>query len=200
MIIIGITGCTGAGKTTALNVLSFDFRAKIIDCDVLYHELLSFDKDMLSEIKNRFPGAFHDGIFVRKELGKIVFNDEKALLDLNEITHAYIRKSIKSIIENEKQINTNIIAIDAIALIESGLGELCDFVVGVIADEDTRVARIMRREGITEEYARLRISAQKSNEYFEKECDFTLSNNYDTQAEFESVCREFFDKKVKEVK
>ena len=197
MTIIGITGGTGAGKTTALRVLTA-FGAHMIDCDALYHELLVTDKEMLRELDARFPGVVEDGVLQRKKLGAIVFGDEKALLDLNRITHAYIRKSVEETILREKEKGTPVVAIDAIALLESGIGELCDFTVGIIAPEEVRIKRIMLRENISEKYARLRVSAQKSNAYFRSVCDYTLENACDTMEAFEVVCTEFFDQKLKE--
>ena len=85
MKVIGLTGGTGAGKTTALNVLR-EFGACIIDCDAVYHELLRDDTNMQREICDRFGMDFAAG-FDRKELGKIVFGDKKALADLSTMTH-----------------------------------------------------------------------------------------------------------------
>ena len=74
MTVVGLTGGTGAGKTTALNVLR-DRGALIIDCDEVYHELLESSAPMMAELRERFPGAFaEDGRFDRKALGRIVLS------------------------------------------------------------------------------------------------------------------------------
>ncbi len=185
-MIIGITGGTGCGKTTALNVLR-EMGAVVIDCDALYHDLLKTDKALLCAIGNRFPGTVSDGILDRKALGAIVFSDEKALSDLNQITHGAIRQAVIKILEKKPPLA----AIDAIALLESGLVDLCDFTVAVTAPEDVRVARLMARDGISADYAASRIHAQKPQSYFESHCDHVLENP-GTQEEFHDKCLAFF--------
>ena len=79
-MIIGITGGTGCGKTTALDAVR-KLGGTVIDCDAVYHRLLQTDKKMLAAIEARFPGVVEDGQLNRKKLGAIVFADEAALLD-----------------------------------------------------------------------------------------------------------------------
>ena len=118
--IIGITGGSGCGKTTLLNIIR-DRGGLILDCDAIYHELLKTDKAMLSAIDARFPGVMEDGILNRKKLGTIVFADEKALLDLNAITHTAVKKEVLRRLESSPKLA----AIDAIGLFEGHLAELC---------------------------------------------------------------------------
>ena len=91
-MILGITGGTGCGKTTLLNVLK-ERGAVVLDCDAIYHELLTRDASLLAAIEERFPGTVEDGVLQRKKLGNLVFSDKNALLDLNRITHAASGKS-----------------------------------------------------------------------------------------------------------
>ena len=195
MFIVGITGGTGAGKTTALDVLS-EMGALIIDCDAVYHDLTANSKEMLSEIDARFPGVVTDGILQRKELGKIVFDNFDALQDLNAITHKYVKLEVRRLIDEWEAKGGKLAAIDAIALNESGLGTMCNFTVAVIAPAEIRAKRIMAREGIDYEYAIKRIKAQKNDIYFIEENTYSLINDYETKAEFENNCREFFAEKV----
>lgn len=197
MTVIGITGGTGAGKTTALGVLK-GFGACIIDCDELYHRLLETDRDMIAEIDVRFPGAVADGKLDRKRLGAAVFGNAEALSDLNVITHRYVYKAVCRILETEREKGTKIAAIDAIALMESGLGKLCDFTVGVSAPEERRIKRIMARENISEEYAKLRVSAQKPESFFKENCGYLLVNDFDRASDFEAYCHSFFKNKLAE--
>jgi len=90
-------------------------------------------------------------------------------------------------------------AIDAINLLESGLSRLCDCTVAVTAPTELRVRRIMQRDNITEQYARMRISAQKSNEYYRGKCDYELSNNADTPEAFRTEARIFFEKLIEDI-
>ena len=186
-MILGITGGTGCGKTTLLREIE-KRGGLVLDCDAVYHELLTRDMELLNAIEVRFPGVVVAGRLERKKLGAIVFADEKALLDLNAITHGAIRAEILHRLEQKPELA----AIDAIALFEGGLAQLCDATVAVCAPFDERVERLMHRDGITREYAENRIRAQKDEEWFRRMCDHTLYND-GTRAEFEEKCRTFLD-------
>lgn len=188
--VIGITGGTGCGKTTALNALSA-LGFHIIDCDALYHRLLQTDRPILDDIEQAFPGVLLDGQLQRKVLGQRVFSDPSALDVLNRTVWPHVCRAV------EEQIKANAprpCAIDAIGLLESGLGDLCTYTVAITAPEEARVARLMAREHISEEYARLRIRAQKSNEEFENACHLTLENNCADAEAFQRTCSESFIK------
>lgn len=184
-MIIGITGGTGCGKTTLLDVIRHQ-GGLILDCDAIYHELLKTDGDMLSTIDARFPGTVEQGVLQRKKLGNIVFSDEKALADLNRITHSAVKNAVLLKLENRPQLA----AIDAIALFEGGLSELCDVTVAVTAPEEDRVRRLMDRDKIPEEYAQKRIQAQHKEDWFREKCDYVLDNDSDLDA-FRVKCLAF---------
>ena len=186
-MIIGITGGTGCGKTTLLEALEAA-GAAVLDCDVIYHELLQTDKEMLSAIENRFPGCLENGALNRKKLGAIVFADENALLDLNRITHA----AVKAEVLRRLQTAPELAAIDAIGLFEGGLAEICDVTIAVCAPVEDRVKRIMLRDGISESYARSRIAAQKSDDWFREKCTYVLENS-GTKADCQAKCLAFLD-------
>ena len=171
-MIVGITGGTGCGKTTLLNLIA-EQGGLILDCDAIYHELLISDKAMLDAIVQRFPGVVESGALNRKKLGSIVFADENALQDLNRITHAAVKAEVLRRLDTAPKL----LAIDAIGLFEGGLAELCDVTVAVTAPEEMRVQRLMLRDNISEEYARSRIRAQHSEAWFRERCDYVLSNN-----------------------
>ena len=184
-MIIGITGGTGCGKTTLLNLIA-ECGGLILDCDAIYHELLISDKDMLFAIEARFPGTVENGVLNRKKLGSIVFADENALLDLNRITHSAVKAEVLRRLESAPKLA----AIDAIGLFEGGLAELCDATVAVTAPEEMRVQRLMVRDNISEEYARSRIRAQHSEDWFRERCDRVLVNNKNIDA-FRAECLAF---------
>ena len=191
MKIIGITGGTGCGKTTALNELERR-GALLIDCDAVYHRMLETDRPMLDEIEKYFPGAVIDGKLDRKALGAVVFTDEEALRDLNIITHRHINLEIRRILREHAMNGGTLAAIDAIALFSSGLAKRCTATIGVIADREVRIDRIMRRDGISREYAMMRVNAQRPNEYFIQKCSHVLENN-GSQEEFIEKCRKTFE-------
>ena len=187
MTIVGITGGTGCGKTTALNVFK-DQGALVLDCDEIYHDLLETNSDLLTEIGARFSGVIQEGKLDRKKLGGMVFHDAEALRCLNEITHRYILAAVSSRLKDWAKQGGSLAVIDAIALIESGLGDICCTVIGVTAPRDARIQRIMQREGISKSYAASRVDAQKSNEWYAEHCDQILENN-GTLEMFEANCR-----------
>ncbi len=191
MKIIGITGGTGCGKTTALNELERR-GALLIDCDAVYHRMLETDRPMLDEIEKYFPGAVIDGKLDRKALGAVVFTDEEALRDLNIITHRHINLEIRRILREHAMNGGTLAAIDAIELFSSGLAKRCTATIGVIADREVRIDRIMRRDGISREYAMMRVNAQRPNEYFIQKCSHVLENN-GSQEEFIEKCRKTFE-------
>lgn len=191
MKIIGITGGTGCGKTTALNELERR-GALLIDCDAVYHRMLETGRPMLDEIEKYFPGAVIDGKLDRKALGAVVFTDEEALRDLNIITHRHINLEIRRILREHAMNGGTLAAIDAIELFSSGLAKRCTATIGVIADREVRIDRIMRRDGISREYAMMRVNAQRPNEYFIQKCSHVLENN-GSQEEFIEKCRKTFE-------
>lgn len=187
-MIIGITGGTGCGKTTLLDVIRGQ-SGLILDCDAIYHELLQWDEQLLAAIEVRFPGVIAGGCLDRKKLGSIVFADETALLDLNTITHGAVKREVLRRLECRPVLA----AIDAIGLFESGLAQVCDVTVAVTAPMEDRICRLMVRDGIAEDYARARIAAQKSQDWYREKCDYCLENNGEIYV-FQSKCLAFLER------
>lgn len=193
-LVYGITGGTGCGKTTALNALeALGFH--VIDCDALYHRLLETDSAMLQAIETAFPGVLLDGKLQRKVLGQRVFSDSDALERLNRTVWPFVYRAVKAQIQVR---DPQPCAIDAIGLLESGLGDLCCRTIAVTAPTQDRIARLMAREGIPEDYARLRIQAQNSNDVFAARCGVTIHNDFDSADAFFSHCKTAFQQLLKE--
>ena len=191
MTVVGVTGGTGSGKTSALRLLE-ERGALVLDCDEVYHGLLTTNAAMLDELKESFPAAFAGGAFDRKALGRLVFQNAELLEKLNEITHKYVKCELGRLLRDHAMRGGTLAAIDAIELFSSGADKLCDVTLAVVADVEKRVERIMRRDGISRAYALSRIRAQKSDEYFRERCTRTIENN-GTEAELRLACNKIFN-------
>ncbi len=193
MVIIGITGQTGAGKTTALRGLE-TLGGYTIVCDGVYHNLLRTSKSLLQELEERFGGITDDsGVIQRKKLGAIVFASKTDLQDLNEITHRHIAAAVEAKLAVAREKNCPAVAIDAIRLIESGLGELCHSVVAITASREVRIERIMNRENITREYAKSRVDAQQDEEFYIKNAQYVLNSDGNKPTQLEERARHIFE-------
>lgn len=189
MIVIGITGPTGAGKTTALEVLAA-LEFEIVDCDALYYELLRTDESLRQSLRDAFGPVFlPDGSLDRRAVAKRVFGDPAELAKLNEIVFPAVSAAVKQKIRNCLQKG---LAIDAVNLIESGMGRLCDATVAVTASPAVRLRRIMARDGLTEDQARARIKAQKNADWYRDNCSFLLENREEDRGAFGALMRSFF--------
>ena len=196
-IILGLTGGTGAGKTSALNAIR-ELGGEVIDCDAVYHEMLDHDQELRNTINATFPGVFGpDGKLNRKKLGQEVFAKKERLDKLNAIVFRFLIPELEKQMEG---VPDGLYAIDAINLIESGLDRLCDRTIAVTAPTELRVRRIMARDDITEQYARLRISAQKPDEFYRGKCDLELNNGAETAEAFQREARLFFERLVESLR
>ena len=121
--------------------------------------------------------------------GRFPVEDAAALDDLNAITHRYVRAEVCARLRAWARQGGTVAAIDAIALIESGLAELCTVTIGVTAPREVRIERLIAREGVTRDYAEARIDAQKPNEWFAQHCSYVLDNG-GTLADFQRRCHQ----------
>jgi len=161
MIVICITGGSGSGKTTICNELS-KLGYKIIDADQIARKIVLPNQPALVEIANVFDDILlEDGSLNRKKLGSIVFSDKEKLSVLNQITHKYITEEI---VKEIHSYNKFACIIDAPLLFDTKLNDLCVLTVGVTADRNIRIKRIMERDSLSEQEAKMRIHAQCSIE------------------------------------
>lgn len=189
MTVIGLTGPTGAGKTTALKVLAeMDFA--VVDCDELYDRLLQTDAALCQSLTVAFGQVFlSDGQLDRRAVAERVFGDPGELAKLNAIVFPVVSAAVEQKIRN---CSRNGVAIDAVNLVESGIGQMCDATVAVTADPAIRLGRIMERDHITREQAQARIRAQKPDSYYRDLCDYLLENQGTGVEAFEAFLRDFF--------
>lgn len=180
-MIIGLTGPSGSGKSTAL----WAFKQQgfeLLDCDVIYHQLLAKDKNLQNDIRKAFPTVMSkDGILDRKALSSIVFNNENELASLNAITYPYMESYLKSYINTS---NKKKFIIEAINMIGYPLEKMCDRVIIVIASGLTRLKRVAERDNITLEQAEERLRAQEKDFAFDMSKYEVLRNDFDSEREW----------------
>ena len=179
MKIIGITGQTGAGKSAVCEILSAKYGYYHLDADVVARGAVANSGDVLGSLCDFFGNdiLLSDGSLDRKKLGERAFSSKENTEKLDEIVYPAVTKEIENIINEKKETAPVGIIIDAIGLFESGADKLCDFTVAVTAAEETRLERIMKRDGLSEEAARNRIRAQKDEEFFKQHADLIIKNN-----------------------
>lgn len=187
--IVGLTGQSGAGKTTVSDV----FKAHgfgIINCDITARKVTEDGSECNRRLTEYFPGCFDKAFKLdRQALAREVFSDKCKLEKLDSIIYPYITELIKAEI-NVLSKKHQYILLDAPTLFEAGADKLCDFTVAVSANEEIRLKRILSRDGISEELIRKRFASQHSADYFKERCDFIIYNNgsvADAQSETERI-------------
>lgn len=181
MRIIGITGGIGSGKSTVSRIL-FTLGAKIIDADVIARKVVSKGEQALKEIIEYFGEELLDekGELNRKKLADIVFSDAEKLAVLNNITHKYIAEEIIGQIKKEKEEGKyDVIVVDVPLPVEHGFIDTVDEIWVINANKETRIRRIMDRNGISYEEAQSRINSQASVYEYAAIGDEVIENNTD---------------------
>ncbi len=178
MLVIGLTGPTGAGKGEVSNIFT-RYGIPVINADRVYHTLITPPSSCLQELVETFGKKIltPDGSLDRRALGGIVFNDPAARERLNAITHRYVMEEVKGQMERFRREGVPVAVLDAPQLFEAGAHKACGAVVSVLADRGLRLERIMARDNITAEAAMRRILAQKSDDFFKTHSDYIVENN-----------------------
>lgn len=193
MKILGLTGGSGTGKSAACTAFA-RLGCGVIDADATYRTLCDTCEPMLKEIQNVFGDAFStDGKLDRKKLGAIVFADAQKLQQLNAITHPYIRQAARDAFAAYSKRGCLLCIYDAPVLFEGQMETLCDKTCAVLAARNTRIARIVARDAITEEYAALRIDAQKDDAFYRERCDYIVQNDADLDTLYTQVRKIYED-------
>ncbi len=175
--IYGLTGQTGAGKTTVANLL-LKKGWQVIDCDKIARQVVEKGSPVLSLLKEAFGDEVitPDGELDRKALAKKAFSTKEGREKLNSVTHPAITKeAVKQIIEQKNKYP--VFVIDAALLAQSEMYYYCSKMLVVIADENIRLERIMKRDSIALSQAKERINAQPDEQYYKSIADVLIENN-----------------------
>ena len=182
MKVIGITGGSGAGKTAICNLLK-EQGASIIDADKIARKIVEIGQPALQDIENAFGKEIllDSGHLNRKKLGSIVFTDKERLKLLNEITHPRIIAEIERSLDEMQQRQKTLVVVDAPLLFETALNQLVGEIWVVVAPLEMRIQRIMERDKLSREEAKLRISSQKDPKDYLLLADVVIENDGDLQ-------------------
>ncbi len=177
MIVYGLTGKTGAGKSTVALALK-EKGFYIIDGDIIARHITDKGKPALKELSDFFGEDIinSDGTLHRKLLASRAFSSKENTAKLNEITHPHICAEFLEEIERAKKEGYEKALIDAAAILESDCKRLCDKIIVVTAPADIRLERILLRDGITKEQALTRMNAQRDDEYYFSHADIIVRN------------------------
>ena len=178
MLIVGLTGSTGSGKGYVSDIM-VSSNIPCLDTDQVCRDVYRQGEPCYRDLVAYFGTSILDenGEINRRALFHIAFPDKEKYEKLNSIAFYYIMKATECWLSTQRDAGERIAVIDAPMLFESGFYKLCNKVVCVIADRDTQIRRVMKRDEISEEVAMSRLSKQKSNDYYRSRSDFTLDNS-----------------------
>lgn len=190
-MIIGITGSSGAGKSTVCEMIEKTYNSKTITADKIARKLSEKGTEYLNEIIQRFGNNVltENGDLNRRKLANIIYSSKQKRQELNQITFKYIKKEIEKEIEKEiKNSNNKIITIDAPLLIEADMKKLCDTTIAVVSeDKEIQIQRIIERDKIDRKHAVARLGAQHPNEFYTENCEYTIVNNEKLEEQIKNV-------------
>ncbi|MBI4497779.1 MAG: dephospho-CoA kinase [Chloroflexi bacterium] len=178
MLVIGLTGGIGTGKSTVTEKLA-QHGAVILNADLVGHEAYLPHQNVWQEVVDAFGRDIlgpNDEID-RRKLGPLVFGNPEALQRLNAIVHPWMYRRMEQMIQEERAKGTQVVVLEAAILLEANWTPLVDQVWVTVASEENVVQRIMARNNLTEEQIRARIRSQTSNEVRIKAADVVIDTN-----------------------
>ncbi len=176
--VIGLTGQSGAGKTTVCRVFEENGFA-IINADKIARQIMEKGMPCLDELVECFGVGIlkEDGTLNRQKLADIVFSDKEKLKQLNAISYPYITSEILNKIKKLSEEECKFVHLNAPTLFESRADDFCNLIISVTATEKNRTARIAERDGINSEHIKKRISSQHTERFFINHSDYIIKNN-----------------------
>lgn len=181
--VIGLTGQTGAGKSTVSDFLREQGFA-VIDCDRVAREVAAPGSECLFALVRAFGEGIRssDGSLNRRALGDLVFSDKEQLHRLDGLIFPYILTALRQKIAALERQGHSLVILDAPTLFESGADRMCRRILAVTATPESRLARIIRRDALTREQALARMESQLDEAYFRSHADFIIDNSGSRQA------------------
>ena len=178
MIRIGLTGVSGSGKSFVTKIFD-QYGIPSINADAVVHELYSAKNPCTEELSHLFGNdiLLADDSVDRRKLASIVFASQEKLQLLNQTVHPFVIDRIDKISKEKENQGERAFLIEAPQLFEAGLEASCDYVISVMADHETRIERLITRDGITKDMAEKRISNQFKDSFFRDRSDFCIENN-----------------------
>ena len=172
----GLVGESGSGKSTVTQILEKELKAKSINADEVVKQMQTQSSKYFEKIVELFGKEIiqENGSLNRKRLAQIIFQDKAQKEKLDKLTYTYVVKEIKKQVNNTQG---DYVIIDAPLLIESKLNEICNAVIAVISNKEEQITRICNRDNVEKNDAKLRIEAQKDNEFYKKNADYVVENN-----------------------
>ena len=179
-LLIGLTGQTGAGKTTVSGYL-INLGYRVIDADVVARHVVAKGSKCIRELAATFGMdiIMPDGTLDRQKMGEIIFTNKEKRMEFNKIIFPYIQEEIMGEVERMRSDGAPVIFLDAPTLFESGTSEKCDKIISVIAMLHIRLERIMKRDKLSERQALNRIKSQQEDDFYISRSDFVIHNNGD---------------------
>ena len=176
-MIIGVTGTSGAGKSKISELLKNKLEAVVVDADKIAKEMSQKQKAYYDAIVSFFGIDIlrADEEINRKKLAQMVYEDSAKMQKLNELTNAYVVKEIEEkalMLEKERTV-----ILDVPRLVESGLDNICDFTIAVLADEAVKLERICARDNVDAELAKKRLTIQPKDAFYLENVDYIIKNN-----------------------
>lgn len=178
MIRIGLTGVSGSGKSYVTK-LFHQYGISSVNTDEVVHDLYSFKNPCTETLSQVFGTDIlcADHAINRRKLASIVFASKEKLQLLNHTVHPFVIEKVNDISKEKENQGAKAFLIEAPQLFEAGLENSCDYVISVMSACETRIERLVIRDGITREMAEKRIASQHSDSFFRDHSDFCIENN-----------------------
>ena len=190
MYIVGLTGGSGCGKSTAARI--FTSRGiPVLSADEIYRDLTSYRSECCVELEAEFGAVLTpDGSLDRRAAFELIFKGEgsaERVARLNQITHKYVILAFEEAAAKLAGGGARCVVFDAPLLIECGYHEKCDLVLSVLADREVRIDRLVRRDSLDRESICARLDAQKKDIFYISASDYIIYNNGDVDSLDEKI-------------